>query len=69
MSNRAAFRNRYTGLPPTPDEWRQMQLRARRIMSSPYSAPELIDWAMNVLPNAELYFWEPSNKAVAERTR
>jgi hypothetical protein len=38
--------NRFTGQPPTEQEQKEIDTRAREIFSSPYSAPELVEWAL-----------------------
>ena len=43
--------NRETGKPPTVEEWESIKRRAYEILSSPYSAPELIDWAAQICPD------------------
>jgi len=40
--------NRLTGQEPTPEEWERIKYRAQRILDSPYSSPEQIEWAMLV---------------------
>lgn len=39
--------NRETGQPPTEQEQREIDAYAIKILSSPYSAPEQVAWAMD----------------------
>lgn len=39
--------NRETGQPITEQEQRAVDVYAREILSSPYSAPELVEWAID----------------------
>ena len=52
--------NRDTGKKPTPREWRAIKARALQIFRSPYAAPELIEWAIDVYPEgfAECFVFE-----------
>jgi hypothetical protein len=62
--------NRTTGQPPTEDEQREIDARARQILGSPYSAPELVAWAIECSsPDvSEVWFWEScQNQAICER--
>jgi len=50
MTTRETFKNRNTGEPPTEKQWERMKTEAHRILANPYAAPELSEWAMEVLP-------------------
>ena len=63
MSARKEFRNRNTGEHPTAEQWERMKVRAHHIIANPYAAPELLEWAMMVLPNT-IESWElPGRRA------
>ena len=57
-SARKEFRNRYTGEHPTPEQWERMKVRAHAILANPYAAPELSEWAMEVLPCGVHESWD-----------
>ena len=44
--------NLRTGKPASPVELRAMRQRAREIVASPYAAPELLEWVIEVYPEA-----------------
>jgi hypothetical protein len=43
--------NTETGESPTTNEWEAIKRRAYEILSNPYAAPELIDWAAPICPD------------------
>ena len=55
--------NRETGLPPTEQEQAMIDRKATEILSSPYSAPEQVQWAIEV-PGVDIdgWFWESSQQ-------
>ena len=57
---RLQFHNRYTGTAPTREEWDRIKTRAHHILANPYAAPELLEWAMEVLP-CEIGSWQWQN--------
>ena len=52
--------NRETGEQATPEEEARIVAVANDILDDPYAAPELMAWAMDVLPpeQVESRFWE-----------
>ena len=52
--------NRETGEAPTGAEWKAIKRRAIEIFRSPYAAPELVAWAVDMYPEgfAETFFIE-----------
>lgn len=53
--------NKETSLSPTEEEQARIDARARQILNSPYSAPELIEWAMACASpevSGAVYVWE-----------
>ena len=58
-----ALVNRYTGQEATPEQLERCRRHAEHILASPYSAPELVQWAIEV-PGVDIdgWFWE-SNQA------
>ena len=62
--------NRETGEQATPEQEARIITVANDILDDPYAAPELMAWAMDVLPpdQVELRFWESVRKQ-AERKR
>lgn len=62
--------NRLTGEPPTEQERRLIEARARQILASPYSSPEQVAWAIEVgPPGCELVFWESCREKAARKRR
>ena len=64
-----AIVNRFTGELPTEQEQAAINRRALQILSSPYSSPEQVAWAIEVgAPDCELIFWEScQEKAIRHR--
>lgn len=64
-----ALFNRETGEKATPELERIIMAKANDILDSPYSAPELITWAMDVIPpdQFEARFWEGVRKGQERR--
>lgn len=54
--------DRQTGKEVTPEQLEACQARAQKILSSPYSSPELIAWAMEVPGVDVLAIWESSRE-------
>jgi len=65
-----ALFNRYTGERATPEQKARVIARANAILDSPYSSPERLAWAMDVIPpdQFEARFWESVRKG-KERKR
>jgi hypothetical protein len=61
--------NRETGEQATPEQEARVIRRANDILDSPYSAPELVAWAMDVIPpdQFEARFWESVRKGKERR--
>ena len=55
--------NRYTGQEATPKQLEACRRHAERILASPYSAPEQVQWAIEV-PGVDIdgWFWESSQQ-------
>lgn len=51
--------NRFTGKEPTKQEWQQCKAEAIRILQSPYSSPEQIEWAMGFVGDPVQYMLRP----------
>jgi hypothetical protein len=49
--------NRETGQPPTEQEQNEIDVSAIKILSSPYSAPEQVAWAMDCATPAIVEEW------------
>jgi len=64
-----ALVNRHTGQEATPEQLEACRHHAERILASPYSAPELVQWAIEV-PGVDIdgWFW-PSCSTDARRRR
>ena len=61
MTTRETFTNRNTGEHPTPEQWERMKTEAYRILANPYAAPELLEWAVEILPcEIGSYQWQNS---------
>lgn len=62
--------NRETGEQATPEQEAQVFAVANDILDNPYAAPELLEWAMDVIPadQFEMRFWESVRKG-KERKR
>lgn len=63
--------NRNTGQPPTEQEQQEIDVRARQILASPYSAPELVTWAIECSSPevSEIWFWESCQNQGIQRRR
>jgi len=64
--------NRETGQPPTEQEQQMLDTHAIKVLSSPYSAPEQVAWAIDCASPevVERWFftrWESSRKAGRRR--
>jgi len=60
--------NRHTGEQATPAQEAKVIATANAILDNPYAAPELLEWAMDIIPGDqfEMRFWESVRE---ERTR
>ena len=65
-----ALINRHTGQEATPEQLEVCRRHAERILASPYSAPELVQWAIEVPGvNIDGWFWESSQQQGIQRRR
>lgn len=63
--------NRNTGEQATPKQEAQVIAVANDILDDPYAAPELVGWAMDVIPpdQFEYRFWESVRKGKERKRR
>jgi len=62
--------NRLTGREATPTEYAAAERRAHAIITSPYSSPEQVEWALQFPGVAdELVFWESADERRLQRYR
>jgi len=57
--------NRYTGQEATPKQLEACRRHAERILASPYSAPEQVQWAIEV-PGVDIDGWFYPRGTMAE---
>ena len=63
------LRHRITGREATPAEQEMVERRAKQILSSPYSAPEQVAWALDFAApeDVEFWFWESCRQRAASK--
>lgn len=62
MDGQLRLVNRYTGKEPTQQEWEQCKAEAIRILQSPYSSPEQVEWALGFVDDPVQYMLRPAQE-------